>query len=106
MNSHFNFATLLKNRELCALYIINQKQPQNLQIFETEVINNFWVVNRVPVSTFKFFHEQYKQNNLAADYLLKMLDSHHEVGVLKKILVDSKSGLVYAYIPSLRKYLE
>jgi hypothetical protein len=106
MNSHLNFATLLKNRELCALYILNKNQPQNLQLFQTEVINSFWFVHAVPVSTVKFFHDQWKQNNLAADSLLKMLDAHHEEGPLKKILVDPKSNLIYAYIPSLRKYLE
>lgn len=106
MNSHLNFANLLKNRELCALYILNKNKPQNLQLFKTEVINSFWFIQSVPVSTVKFFDEQWKKNNIAADTLLQMLHEHQEIGSFKKLLIDSKSELTYIYIPSLRRYIE
>ena len=98
--------TYYDNRELCVLYIIKKNKPQNLQLFQTVIINNRVVITSTPVSSYKFFEEQWRKNKISPEAILKLLHQHHEVGTEKKFLSDSLTGLTYIYIPSLKRYLK
>lgn len=93
-------------RELCALYILKKNKPQNLQLFQTVIINNRVVITSTPVTTFNFFENQWRKNKISFEEILKALHEHQEVGVEKKVLDDEVTGLTYIYIPSLKRYLK